>query len=324
MTKALVMTHSKEVGSLLSLQEVESAIPRKREVLIRVASAGLNRADLLQSLGKYPAPHGVVSNIPGLEVAGEIIGVGPDAHDFKAGDRVCALLPGGGFAEQVCIDERCCLLIPSNLSFSEAASLPEALYTVWLNVFQLGSLKANEKLLVHGGSSGIGAHSILLARAFGAEVSVTVGSEQKASFCRKLGATKAINYKEEDFLEAFSSQKFNVILDMVGGDYLEKNMELLDLEGRLVSINAMSGRFGKLDILAMMQKRIILTGSTLRNRSVEFKNQIGRELNELVLPLYESGQLKPVVFKEFPVAEAGLALELMYSSEHMGKIVLNF
>lgn len=320
--KALVMTGKNSLDQALRLEDRGAPVLKEGEVLIRVKAVGLNRADLLQCQGRYPAPAGVPADIPGLEVAGEVISTHARVEKFKVGDRVCALLAGGGFAEEVAVNEKCCLNIPERLSFSEAASLPEALFTVWLNVFKLGALKSGEKLLVHGGSSGIGAHAIVLARALGAQVSVTVGSQRKAKFCQDLGAREAIIYKSSDFEEELKSVGFDVILDMVGGEYLEKNLRLLNFEGRLVYINAMRGRFGKVDILRLMQQRITLTGSTLRARSLEFKGALAREIEEQVWPLYQQGLLKPCIYQEFPFEQVGEALALMHSSEHMGKIVL--
>ncbi len=322
--KVLSITDQDSHDQHLTISERDRPIPSEEQVLIRVHAAGLNRADLMQCQGRYPAPPGVAADIPGLEVAGEVIAIGARVKRLNVGERVCALLAGGGFAEEVVVSEKCCLKIPECLSFTDAASLPEALFTVWLNVFELGHLRAGEKLLIHGGSSGIGAHAILLATAFGAHVSVTVGSEAKAKYCLELGADTAVIYKENDFESELKSVGFDVILDMVGGEYLEKNLRLLNFEGRLVYINAMGGRYAQLDILRMMQQRLTLTGSTLRARSDEFKGMLASEINEKVWPLYERGLIKPSVFQVFPFAKANEALKLMRSSEHMGKIVLSF
>lgn len=321
--KVLSITGQNSLDQLLTIGERDSSLPSEGQVLIRVHAAGINRADLMQCQGRYPAPPGVAADIPGLEVAGEIIAIGARVKRLKVGERVCALLAGGGFAQEVVVSEKCCLKIPERLSYSEAASLPEALFTVWLNVFKLGQLKAGEKLLVHGGSSGIGSHAILLATAFGAHVSVTVGSVAKSKYCLELGADNAVIYKESDFESELKSVGFDVILDMVGGEYLDKNLRLLNVEGRLIYINAMGGRHAQLDLVRLMQQRLTLTGSTLRARSDDFKGMLASEINEKVWPLYERGLLKPSIFQVFPFAKANEALKLMYSSEHMGKIVLS-
>ncbi len=297
---------------------------RPDEILIRVHSSGMNRADLLQCEGRYPAPQGVVADIPGLEVAGEVVEVGGNVTRFKTGDRVCALLAGGGYASEVSVSELCAFPMPSDLTYAQGASLPEALYTVWLNVFELGQLRPQQKILIHGGSSGIGSFAIMLAKAFDCEITVTVGSELKAAYCRELGAHQCVLYRAVDFEEQLQGSQFDVILDMVGGDYFSKNINLLGFEGRLVYINAMGGRTGELDIVKLMQKRLTVTGSTLRNRSSEFKFQIGMSLEAKILPLIKSKVILPRVYREFSYEQANEALELMKSSNHMGKLVLNW
>lgn len=259
--KAIVIT---AYGKADVLQQRDYPTPEFSgdEVLIEVKAAGLNRLDVFQREGNYPAPAGVPADIPGLEVSGTIVGVGPDVKDFKTGDKVCALLAGGGYSEFVSVGEGQCLPIPEGLSFAEAASLPETVYTVWSNVFQRGSLKPGERLLVHGGNSGIGITAIQLAKALGSPVVVTVGSEEKGQNCIELGADCYINYKTQNFENELQQEGVDVILDMIGGDYLSKNVNLLRPEGRLVHINAVGGNIAALDIRKVMLKRLTISGST--------------------------------------------------------------
>jgi NADPH:quinone reductase len=293
--------------------------PGAGEVLIRVAAAGMNRADISQSQGKYPPPPGA-SPILGMEVAGEISALGPEVDRWKIGDRVCALVAGGGYAEYCAAPGPQCLPVPQELTLVEGAALPEAFFTVWTNVFDRGHLKAGERILIHGGSSGIGTVAIQLARAFGAHVVATAGSAVKCEACLALGAELAINYREQDFVEAVG--KVDLILDMVGGSYFERNLKCLGLEGRLVQIALLQGSRVELDLAHMMRQRITITGSTLRPRTVEQKGAIARELEAKVWPLLAARVVRPVIFKTFPMEEVPAAFALMESSEHIGKIVL--
>ena len=307
---------------VLQLQDVPKPQPKANEVLISVKATGVNRPDIAQRKGNYPPPPDAPQDIPGLEVAGIIEETGADVQHFNKGDEVCALLTGGGYAEYAVVNAGQCLPIPQKWSFAEAASLPETVFTVWHNVFRLGKLKAGENFLVHGGSSGIGATAIQLASAFGATVYSTAGSAEKCLFCEDLGAKKCINYKKQDFEKELGETGIDVILDMIGGDYFAKNISILNADGRLVYINAMNGKDVQLDISQIMKKRLTVTGSTLRNRHAAFKAQLSAEIKENVWPLLEAGKFKPVIYKTFKLADAAKAHQLMESSEHTGKIVL--
>jgi putative PIG3 family NAD(P)H quinone oxidoreductase len=299
--------------------------PGAGEVLIRAAAAGVNRPDVLQRLGHYAPPPGA-SDIPGLEVAGEIVALGDGVTEWRVGDSVCALLAGGGYAEYCLAPAPQCLPVPKGLTAVEAAGIPETFFTVWTNVFERGRLAAGETLLVHGGSSGIGTVAIQLARAFGARVLATAGSAEKCAACVSLGAERAINYRDEDFVavvkERTGGRGADVILDMVGGDYIPRNVECLALEGRLVLIALQHGAKAELNFATVLFRRLTITGSSLRPRTVEQKGAIARALREHVWPLLESGQVRPVVHARFPLAEAAAAHRLMESSAHIGKIVL--
>ncbi|HEY7687911.1 MAG TPA: NAD(P)H-quinone oxidoreductase [Dongiaceae bacterium] len=299
--------------------------PGPGEVLIEVAAAGVNRPDVLQRQGGYPPPPGA-SDIPGLEVAGRIVAVGPEAGPWQAGDPVCALVAGGGYAEYCAAPAPQCLPVPGKLNLTQAAALPETFFTVWTNVFDRGRLKAGETFLVHGGSSGIGTTAIQLAHAFGARVIATAGSAEKCDSCRKLGADIAVNYREEDFAakvtEATGGRGADVILDMVGGDYILRNLKCLAMEGRLVQIAFLKGSTADINLLPLMLKRQTITGSTLRPRSVAEKGVIAQALREKVWPLLEAGKIAPVIHATFPLAQAAEAHRLMESSAHVGKIVL--
>jgi len=319
--KAIVIT--KPGGpEVLELQEYPTPEISGDEVLIEVKAAGINRPDVFQREGNYPAPEGVVADIPGLEVAGTIVKCGPDVVDFTVGERVCALLAGGGYAEYVAVREGQCLPIPGDLSFAEAASLPETVFTVWSNVFQRGNLQPGETLLLHGGNSGIGITGIQIAHALGSQVIVTVGSDEKGQNCLELGADSYINYKTQNFETELQNEGVDVILDMIGGDYLAKNINILKPEGRLVHINAVSGSRVDLDIWKVMTKRLTVTGSTLRSREYEFKKQLAKEIQKNVWPLIESKKFKPVIFKTFPFSEAAEAHRLLEDGSHTGKIIL--
>jgi len=299
--------------------------PRADEVLIKVAAAGVNRPDVMQRQGKYPPPPGV-TDIPGLEVAGEIVGLGDDVRELRAGDRVCALVAGGGYAEYCVAPAPQCLPVPGALTMVEAAALPETYFTVWTNVFERGRLREGETLLVHGGSSGIGTTAIQLARAFGARVLASAGTDEKCRACERLGAERGINYKSEDFVavvkQATHGHGVDVILDMVAGDYVPRNLDALAASGRLVLIALQRGAKAELNLLPILQRRLWLTGSTLRPRSVAEKAAIARELQQKVWPLLEAGRCKPVIDSTFPLAKAADAHRRMESGEHVGKIVL--
>ena len=307
---------------VLHWQDHPTPQPGEEEVLIEVKAAGLNRADISQRKGNYPPPPGAPAAIPGLEVAGIVAACGSGVTQWKSGDPVCALLAGGGYAEYVAVKEGQCLPIPEGWSFAEAASLPETVCTVWSNVFQRGSLQPGESLLVHGGSSGIGITAIQLAKAKGAKVFVTVGSEEKGKACLQLGADIYINYKAQDFEEELSNEGVDVILDMVGGAYLPKNINILRPEGRLVYINSMDRGNAELSIFKVMQKRLTITGSTLRSREYPFKKALIADVYKNVYPLITAGKYKPVIYKTFPFEQAPNAHRLMESSEHIGKIIL--
>ncbi|MCV6904895.1 MAG: NAD(P)H-quinone oxidoreductase [Achromobacter xylosoxidans] len=309
----------------LRLAEREMAAPTGRQVLIEVAYAGVNRPDVLQRSGSYPPPPGA-SPYLGLEVAGTVVAVGPDATQWRVGDQVCALTPGGGYAQYCLADERHCLPVPRGLDLLSAAAIPENYFTVWTNVFERAGLAAGEKFLVHGGSSGIGLTAIQLARAFGAEVWTTVGNQEKAEACLKAGAHHAVIYRDTDFeadiRQATNGQGVDVILDMVGGAYINKNIRLLAVNGRLVQIAFLEGSKTEIDALPIMTKRLSFTGSTLRPRSDEDKGAIARALAAKVLPLMEQGRCLPLIHQVFPLEQAAQAHALMESSKHIGKIML--
>lgn len=298
-------------------------VPRPGELLVRVKAAGVNRPDVLQRQGAYPPPPGAPGT-PGLEIAGEVVALGEGVKRYEAGDRVCALVPGGGYAEYAVVHEDNALPVPPGLSLIEAAAIPETFFTVWTNVFDRGRLKEGETLLVHGGSSGIGTTAIMLGKAFGAVVVVTAGSAEKCQACRDLGADLAINYRTEDFVAVLAEKGIrpDVILDMVGGDYVAKNLKAVAMHGRIVMIAFQKGSRIEADWMPVMMKRLTFTGSTLRARSVAEKAEIARALERHVWPLFGAEQLKPIIFRTFPLVEAAAAHELMESSEHIGKIVL--
>jgi len=292
--------------------------PKDGEILIKVAAAGVNRPDVLQRSGNYAAPPDA-SDLPGLEVAGEVVSPG---KTFKVGDLVCALVHGGGYAEFCVAPEVQALPLPRGLSLVEAASLPETFFTVWGNVFDRGGLVPGETLLVQGGSSGIGVSAIQMAAAMGNRVFATAGSDDKVAACLRLGAAKAFNYKTQDFEKELQKETINVILDMVGGDYVPKELRCIAEDGRLVFIAFLRGMKAEMDIGLVMRKRITITGSTLRPRPVAFKGAIARSLREKIWPLLERGKIKPEIYKTFPLAQAADAHRLMESSQHIGKIVL--
>jgi putative PIG3 family NAD(P)H quinone oxidoreductase len=307
---------------VLKISARERPAPGHGEVLIEVAYAGVNRPDALQRAGAYAPPPGA-SDLPGLEAAGQIAEVGPGVADWATGDAVCALLPGGGYAEYVVTPAAHCLPVPDGLDLKQSACLPETYFTVWTNVFQRGGLNAGERFLVHGGSSGIGTTAIQLANVFGARVFATAGSDAKCQVCRDLGAGTAINYREADFVEVLKSEGgANLILDMVGGDYLPRNIRALADDGRLVQIAFLQGPKFELNFAQVMTRRLTITGSTLRPQSVAAKARIASELRTQVWPLLNTGRIAPVMDSEFPLEDAAKAHARMESSEHVGKIVL--
>lgn len=295
------------------------------ELLIEVAAAGVNRPDVMQRRGLYPAPPGA-SDLPGLEVAGTVAALGAGVTGWQLGDRVCALTNGGGYAEYVAAPAGQCLPVPDNLDLTAAAGLPETCFTVWSNVFDRGRLQPGESLLVHGGSSGIGTTAIQMASALGATVYATAGSEAKCRACVELGASRAVNYREEDFREVLGtltdSAGVDVILDMVGGDYINRNIQLAAVEGRIVNIAFQGGFEATVNFVPVLLKRLTLTASTLRPQSSEAKAAIATSLRQRVWPLLEEGTIKPVIAATFPLGEASAAHELMESSRHIGKIIL--
>lgn len=328
--KAIVITQP-GAPEVLEIQDREMPRPTGSEVLIKVYAAGVNRPDVFQRKGNYPPPPGAPQDIPGLEVAGIVEQIGPEVTQWKPGDRVCALLTGGGYAEYALAQAAHCLPVPASFGrggdhFTEAASLPETVFTVWHNVFQRGRLQAGERFLVHGGTSGIGITAIQLAKAFGAEVFTTAGSDEKCAACNALGADISINYKTSDFEEVLKASGADVILDMVGGDYIPKNLRLLREEGRLVFINTMKGSKVKgaddVDFGLIMRKRLTITGSTLRNRDHAFKAALTSDIRQHVWPVLEKGGFKTVIAATFPLAEAAKAHALMETSDHIGKIIL--
>ena len=307
---------------VLKLAERERPVPRHGEILIKVAYAGVNRPDALQRAGAYAPPKGA-SDLPGLEASGEVAAIGAGVSEWAVGDKVCSLLPGGGYAEYVTTPAAHALPVPKGMSLKEAACLPETFFTVWTNVFQRGGLKAGERFLVHGGSSGIGTTAIQLASAFGARVFTTVGNEDKANACRALGAERVMNYRNEDFVEVLKAEGgANLILDMVGGEYIPRNIRALADDGRLVQIAFLTGPKVELNFAQIMARRLTLTGSTLRPQSELAKAKIADELREQVWPLLDMGRVAPVMDQEFALEDAARAHARMEGSTHIGKIVL--
>jgi len=309
------------------LKPVQRAIPAPsaNQVLIKVEAAGINRPDVMQRKGLYPPPPGA-SDIPGLEVAGTIQALGDGIDHLNIGDRVCALVTGGGYAGYCLASAALCLPVPEGLSFTQAAALPETFFTVWSNVFDRAQLQPGETLLVHGGTSGIGTTAIQLAKAFSARIIITASSEAKCEFCLHLGANAAINYKEQDFVDEINrltnGKGVDVILDMIGGDYFPRNLKCMSDDARLVQIAIQSGPKAEINLLPIMLKRLTITGSTLRARDDKFKAAIAAKLLEKVWPLLKSGVIKPVIHSTFALTDAALAHQLMESSQHIGKIIL--
>ena len=310
---------------VLKLHSMPVPEPGPGEVLIKVAAAGVNRPDVMQRKGLYPPPPGA-TDVPGLEVSGTVVSVGQNVSEPPINSEVCALVNCGGYAEYCLAAASICLPVPEKISLVNAAGIPETFFTVWTNVFKRGQLKAGESLLVHGGSSGIGTTAIQLGKAFGSTVYTTAGTSDKCEFCNNLGADAAINYREQDFSEEIKrlteGKGVNVILDMVGGPYFPKNIRLLADEGRLVQIALMQGSKAEVDFRSLLLKRVTLTGSTLRPRSVEEKTKIAQALQKNVWPLLESGAIRPIIHETFPLKQASEAHRLMESSAHIGKILL--
>jgi putative PIG3 family NAD(P)H quinone oxidoreductase len=310
---------------MLVPEERPTPKPGTGEVLVKVAAAGVNRPDVMQRRGRYPPPPGA-SDIPGLEVSGTIEQLGTAVEAFNVGDAVCALVAGGGYAEYCAAPAPQCLPVPRGLDLTAAAAIPETFFTVWTNLFERGRLQPDEAVLVHGGSSGIGTTAIQLARARGARVFATAGSPAKCSACERLGAERAIDYRREDFtavvLELTGGRGVDVILDMVGGDYFARNLEALGVEGRLVEIATLQGVKAELNIQTIMQRRLTITGSTLRARPVAEKGAIARAVHQQVWPLIESGAVRPIIHATLPLREAAEAHRIMESSTHIGKLVL--
>jgi putative PIG3 family NAD(P)H quinone oxidoreductase len=317
-----------EPGGPMVLKPERREVPQPGpgEIVVRVHAAGVNRPDVLQRRGVYPPPPGA-SDLPGLEVAGEVAALGDSESRWRVGDQVCALTPGGGYAEYVRVPAGHVLPVPAGFTYTEAAALPETFFTVWHNVFERGGLKEGESFLVHGGSSGIGTAAIQLASAFGARVIATAGSKEKCDACLKLGAERAVNYREEDFVavakDATAGRGVNVILDMVGGAYVSRNYDAASMDGRIVQIATLGGAMANADISKLMVKRLVHTGSALRPHTVEFKNALAAALEVQVWPLLATRRVAPVMDMIFPLREAWRAHERMEEGDHIGKIVLD-
>jgi NADPH:quinone reductase len=323
----MIATEIREPGGPDVLVPVERARPEPGpdEVLIEVVAAGVNRADIFQRLGRYPPPPGA-SDIPGMEVSGTIFKVGPGVDRWHHGDRVCALIAGGGYAEYCVVPASLCLAVPKHVDLVAAAAIPEAAFTVWDNVFERGRLARGEWLLVHGGSSGIGTTAIQIASALGSRVVATAGSAEKCAACERLGAERCFNYREIDFVaaarELTGGRGVDVVLDMVAGEYLPRDLEVLAVEGRLVFISTLGGSKSTIDVMMLMRRRLTVTGSTLRNRPVSGKAAVAAAVKQHVWPLLESGVFKPIIFATFSLRDAAEAHRVMESGEHIGKIVL--
>ena len=308
---------------VLQLQETPKPIPAENQVLIKVNAAGVNRSDIITR--QNTATYGKASPttlIPGLEVSGEITEIGSAVNNKKIGDEVCALIADGGYAEYVAVDNSHCLPIPEGISLTDAAAIPETVFTVWFNVFHLGKLQPGEKLLIHGGTSGIGTMGLQMAKAWGCKTYTTAGSEDKVDFLKKMGVDHVINYKKEAFEEVLKDEKIDVILDMVGGDYTQKNLEILNKKGRLLYINGMKSTDVNINLRTIMAKNLTLTGSFLKPQSAETKTQIAKDVEKNIWPMLHSKKIHPIIYKTFPLAEAADAHRLMESSEHIGKILL--
>jgi NADPH2:quinone reductase len=308
---------------VLQLQETPIPKPEKNQVLIKVKAAGVNRSDVItrQNINAYgKVMSGTI--IPGLEVSGEIIEIGADVTDKKIGDKVCALIASGGYAEYVAVDSTHCLSVPEGISLRDAASIPETVFTVWFNVFHLGKLQPEEKLLIHGGTSGIGTMGLQMAKAWGCKIYTTAGSDEKIDFLNNMHLGTVINYKKEAFEEVLKGEKIDVILDMVGGDYTQKNLDILNRKGRLIYINGMKSMDVGINLLTIMSKNLTLTGSFLKPQSAEVKTQIAQEVEKNIWPLFHTKQILPIIYKTFPLEEAAEAHRLMEKGDHIGKIIL--
>jgi putative PIG3 family NAD(P)H quinone oxidoreductase len=308
---------------VLQLQETPKPTPGKTQVLIKVKAAGVNRSDVITRQNIGTSDKGSSGSlIPGLEVSGEITKIGGQVSDKKIGDKVCALIASGGYAEYVAVESAHCLPVPEGISMKDAAGIVETVFTVWFNVFHLGKLQPGEKLLIHGGTSGIGTMGLQMAKAWGCKVYSTAGSGEKIDFLNKMNLGTVLNYQKEAFEEVWKDEKIDIILDMVGGDYTQKNLEILNKKGRLVYINGMKSTDVNIDLRTIMSKNLILTGSFLKPQSAEVKTQIAEEVEKNIWPLFHSKQIYPIIYKTFPLEEAGEAHRLMESSDHIGKILL--
>lgn len=322
--KAVIITTPGD-PEVLQITDRPIPVPGKGEVLIKVTAAGINRPDIAQRKGRYPAPNGVPADIPGLEVSGTVVEAGSNVEGYKVGDKICALLGGGGYAEYVVAPYQQCLPVPQGVTLEDAASLPETFFTIWNNIFDIANFKAGEAVLIHGGSSGIGVSGIQMIKAMGGKVYITAGTAEKCKACINLGADIAINYKTEGFEQKLkdltSDQPVDIVLDMIGGAYTPKNLNLLRPYGRIVMINAMKGKMAEVDLIQVMKNRITITGSTLRAQSAEYKGEIAKHLKEKIWPLFPE-KIKPVVYKKFSLEEAAAAHTLMERSDHIGKLIL--
>ncbi|WP_026977723.1 NAD(P)H-quinone oxidoreductase [Flavobacterium tegetincola] len=305
---------------VLELREVPNPIPENSQVLIKVKAAGVNRSDVITR--SRTNPEGNAFLIPGLEVSGEIVAIGSDVKDKKIGDTVCALIASGGYAEYVVAESSHCLPIPEGINVVDAAGIPETVFTIWFNIFHLAKLKRGEKLLIHGGTSGIGTTGLQIAKALGCEIFTTAGSDDKVAFLNKMQLGKVINYKENAFEDVLKDEKIDVILDMVGGDYTQKNLEILNKKGRLVYINGMKSMTATIDLSTIMSKNLVLTGSFLKPQTEAVKAEIAKEVEKNIWPLFKSKDIYPVIYKTFPLSEAADAHRLMEDGKHIGKILL--
>lgn len=308
---------------VLKLKDTPKPELEENQVLIKVKAAGVNRSDIVTRNNMDTYGKGSTETIiPGLEVSGEITEIGDNVTDKKIGDKVCALIASGGYAEYVAVESSHCLPVPEGISLTDAAAIPETVFTVWFNVFHLGKLQPNEKLLIHGGTSGIGTMGLQMAKALGSKIYTTAGSDKKIDFLNKMDLGTAINYKKEAFEEVFKDEKIDVILDMVGGDYTQKNLEILNKKGRLIYINGMKNMEATINLRTIMAKNLTLTGSFLKPQPSEVKTQLAKDVEKNIWPLFKSGKINPVIYKKFPLEEAAEAHKLMESSEHIGKILL--
>ncbi|TRZ42944.1 NAD(P)H-quinone oxidoreductase [Robertkochia solimangrovi] len=311
-------------AAVLKIIELPEVVPEIDEVIVEVKASGINRSDILQRQGKYKVQESTDIEIPGLEVSGVVVACGAAVTQWKKGDKICALLSGGGYSQYVAVREGQCLPIPQGLNFIEAAGLPETIFTVWSNIFERGQLLPGETLLVHGGSSGIGVTAIQIARALGSKVVTTVGTEEKIKFCYELGADLCINYNTQDFEEELKAAGVDVILDMIAGPYFQKNINILNEDGRLIHINAEGGKNVTLDIWEMMIKRLTISGSTLRSRDYEYKKRLAEVITQKIWPIIEAGKFKPIIYKVFPYHDVIAAHQCMEQDKPIGKIILDW